>query len=128
MIIDELQRRAHANAKAKGFYEVYGFVTGMFWQQAQRTQGQNRNKVIDKGQQFKTVWLLARLMLINTELAEAAEAMRKEDGGNWPEELADAFIRLLDLAEWTNVDLYEETLAKMERNESRPRMHGGKLA
>ena len=37
------------------------------------------------------------LMLIVTELAEAMEAHRVQDQENFREEIADAFIRLLDL-------------------------------
>lgn len=42
------------------------------------------------------------------------------------EEAADVFIRLLDLCEARGIDLARVTLAKMNYNESRPRMHGGK--
>lgn len=80
---------------------------------------------------------LQLLMLVVTELAEAAEAVRH---GNPPcerpgmehfthaeEELADAVIRLIQMAGEYGWDLEAAVLAKMEFNETRPIKHG-KLA
>ena len=68
----------------------------------------------------------AILMLINSELAEALEAFRKGDWGNFLEELADVQIRLLDLAGGCGVDFDEAVLAKMDKNRGRGHRHGGK--
>lgn len=43
---------------------------------------------------------------------------------NFEEELADAFIRLADLAGSLGIDLHREVAAKMAKNELRPRKHG----
>ena len=77
------------------------------------------------------------LMLVTTELAEAAEAFRH---GNPPceragmehfshaeEEVADAIIRLLQMSGEYGWDIDAAIAAKMAFNESRPHMHG-KLA
>lgn len=40
------------------------------------------------------------------------------------DELADALIRILDLAGYLNIDLQSHVLAKMRYNESRPYKHG----
>lgn len=77
------------------------------------------------------------LMLVVTELAEAAEAFRH---GNPPcerpgmerfshaeEELADAVIRLLQMAGEFGWDIEAAIAAKMAFNETRPHRHG-KLA
>ena len=74
------------------------------------------------------------LMLIVTELAEACEALRH---GNPPDdkipefsgveaELADACIRIFDMAEARGYRLGEAICAKAKMNEGRPAMHGGK--
>jgi len=64
------------------------------------------------------------LMLIVTELAEAMEAHRTNDQANFKEELADTFIRLLDLCGGLKIDIEEEIAKKSERNKNRPYRHG----
>lgn len=64
------------------------------------------------------------LMLIVTEIGEAMEGYRKNDQENFREELADAFIRLLDLCGGYGIDIEEEIRKKSEKNKSRPHMHG----
>ncbi len=71
--------------------------------------------------------LLSLLMLVNTEVSEAAEAVRKGDHLNLQEELADICIRVFDFAEGLGFNLEQAIVNKMQSNESRPRKHG-KLA
>ncbi|MCA9407079.1 MAG: nucleotide pyrophosphohydrolase [Candidatus Omnitrophica bacterium] len=64
------------------------------------------------------------LMLIVTELAEAMEAHRKQDDANFKEELADSFIRLLDLCGGLKIDIEDEIHKKSLVNKKRPYKHG----
>jgi len=64
------------------------------------------------------------LMLIVTELAEACEADRKGDKENFNEEIADTFIRLMDLCGYLKIDIEEEIQRKYKKNEKRPYKHG----
>ena len=64
------------------------------------------------------------LMLIVTELAEAMEAHRHQDDANFKEELADTFIRLLDLCGGLKIDIEEEIYQKSLKNKQRPYKHG----
>ena len=64
------------------------------------------------------------LMLIVTELAEAMEAHRHQDPENFKEEIADTFIRLLDLCGGLKIDIEEEIAKKSEKNKGRPYKHG----
>ena len=64
------------------------------------------------------------LMLVVTELAEAMEAHRHQDQENFKEELADTFIRLLDLCGGLNIDIEEEIYQKSMVNKKRPYKHG----
>ena len=64
------------------------------------------------------------LMLIVTELAEAMEAHRIQDQVNFKEEIADAFIRLLDLCGGLEIDIEEEISKKSHKNKNRPYKHG----
>lgn len=74
-----------------------------------------------------TTVLLSKLMLITTEVAEAAEAIRKGDMANFAEELADICIRVFDVAGATGVDLESSIINKQKKNDKRKHMHG-KLA
>ncbi|HQP10034.1 MAG TPA: nucleotide pyrophosphohydrolase [Candidatus Omnitrophota bacterium] len=64
------------------------------------------------------------LMLIVTELAEAMEAYRHQDDANFREELADTFIRLLDLCGGLHIDIENEIYEKSLHNKKRPYKHG----
>ena len=64
------------------------------------------------------------LMLIVTELSEAMEAYRHEDKANFREEIADTFIRLLDLCGGLKIDIEEEIDKKSQINIKRPYKHG----
>ena len=73
---------------------------------------------------------LSCLMLIVTELAEAAQEVRQQRPSTldtFPVELADAFLRLLDLAEAHGIDLIRASEIKMTLNENRPHKHGGRI-
>lgn len=66
---------------------------------------------------------LAVLMLVVSELGEAAEAFRKNDRANFAEEIADTIIRLLDLACGYGIDLDAEVAKKAAFNAHRPIRH-----
>jgi len=61
--------------------------------------------------------MLGKLMLVVTEVGEAAEAVRHNNFDNFKEELADAIIRLLDIARSCGIDIDDEVLKKMKTNE-----------
>ena len=68
--------------------------------------------------------MLGKLMLVCCEVSEAAEAVRHNDIINFREELADTFIRLLDICGTMEIDIESEITAKMLINEKRPVRHG----
>lgn len=68
--------------------------------------------------------MLAKLMLVTTEIAEAAEAVRHKDHDNFCEELADAMIRLLDIFGAMNVNPCYWLDWKMQKNMGREYKHG----
>lgn len=77
--------------------------------------------------------VLSKLMLVVSELAEAAEAVRmadaqgaidREEKGNFAEEMADALIRMYDLCGNLGIDLGLWVEKKMAKNTGRPYKHG----
>jgi NTP pyrophosphatase (non-canonical NTP hydrolase) len=89
--------------------------------------------------------VLAKLMLVVTELAEAAEEVRDDKwtpyymGGELPDpatakpegfitEMADAVIRIFHLAGLLGLDLEGAIREKMAYNETRSHRHGGRKA
>lgn len=103
--LNELARECHEDSISKGFWE------GL--------------KPIDVN-----IGLM-KLMLVTTEVAEAAEVLRDDNDHAWEqhleEELADIIIRVLDLAEAYQLNIYNGVRQKMAKNLERPMMHG-KLA
>lgn len=80
----------------------------------------------------------ARLALIHSEISEALEDYRKNGipeaynekemgGGSFEEELADAVIRIFDLAGLLKIQIGSYILKKHKYNKTRPYRHGGKI-
>ena len=62
--------------------------------------------------------------MIITEISEAIESYRTNPfENNFGEELADAVIRIYDLAEKMGIDLQDKIDKKMKINEERPNKH-----
>jgi len=61
-------------------------------------------------------YMLASLMMVVTEISEAAEDVRHERWDHLPEELADAMIRLLGICGRLNIDIEKAITEKMGIN------------
>lgn len=106
--LNALVRLAHANSRAKGWYD-----------------GEQANRNVPE-----------MLALIHSEVSEALEDYRDgkmattgeadEKPCGFPSEIADVVIRIADLCGYLGIDLAEEVRRKHEFNLSRPRRHGGK--
>jgi len=64
------------------------------------------------------------LLRIHSEISEASEAVRDNDVEGFAEELANAFIRLVNLCEVWDINLEEEVIKKHNKNMERPFLHG----
>jgi NTP pyrophosphatase (non-canonical NTP hydrolase) len=144
MEINEMSERAHRNSTSKGFYELPNGILA-------RMEKDGYTKEAIKA--VKDAFICQRLMLITSELSEALEANRKgriapnlagmdldqahgvpfekafENNhvkDSFPDELADATIRIGDLAKWLDIDLDTHVRLKQFYNSKREVMHGGK--
>lgn len=117
MTINEMVEQAHANSKAKGW-----------WDEQMGAEKLRADRVI--------ATIPEKLALIHSEVSEALEEYRhgrmnttiREDGkpeGFWTE-IADILIRCGDLSGAHCVDLVHEVKQKMAYNATRPHRHGGK--
>lgn len=68
--------------------------------------------------------MLAKLALLTSEIGEAVEAVRKHDSVAFTEEIADLFIRLMDIAGSMNINIEREICKKMDINAGREKSHG----
>ena len=66
------------------------------------------------------------IALIHSEVSEALEAYREWDDANFAEECADIAIRLMDMCEYTGIDLWKAILEKHEINKGRSYRHDNK--
>lgn len=67
------------------------------------------------------------LALVHSEVSEALVAYMKQDKANFIEELADTFIRLVDLSHGLGMDLGTAVVEKLIKNSKRGFRHGGKV-
>jgi NTP pyrophosphatase (non-canonical NTP hydrolase) len=73
--------------------------------------------------------MLGKLMLVVTEISEAAEEVRHNDPIKFAREIGDAFVRLMDIVGTMEIDI-DSIITKdiMPSNESRPVKHGKKCS
>lgn len=128
----ELQRRVHAIARSKGWWD--DFPPGV--PPEQREGGAVEWASPEHLAHVRAVIVL--LALVTTEASEAIEEVRTGRLKLWhgvngkpeglPAELADVVIRCLDLAEGLGIDLAGAIEEKIAYNAGRTMRHGGKLA
>lgn len=126
----EFQRSVHENAQNKGFWEDYSLLTDRIYYSAERFTSENK-KMLEFLEQSM---IGQKLALIHSEVSEALEGVRH---GNPPDdkvpnynsaeaELADAMIRIMDLAEFMDWDVIGAMIEKSKFNTTRPYKHGKK--
>lgn len=102
MITYELQKDVHELAKRNGFWP-------------------------SRDEEHPFTYFASKLALVHSEVSEALEVLRAGGGLDFDklgEEMADAVIRLMDLAHALGIDLAQEVVSKHEKNKHRPFRHG----
>lgn len=150
--IEEMQKQVHLLAREKGWWPLFNWGQNRIEEMQKDIANPEYDK--DKKINFSEVNISEKLMLISDELSEAHEHYRGPDGittwfiddaqrkalyngdhsfaqeGRKPDgfwiELADAIIRILDLAGAYDIDMEDLIKLKHAYNKTRPYRHGNK--
>jgi NTP pyrophosphatase (non-canonical NTP hydrolase) len=124
MELKDLIKKAHANAEKKGFWDAERSIL-------EKMEHDELEPVFtdDEVKLVKSVFMVVKMALITSEVSEAVEALRKDDGTNFGEELADILIRWADMIGGTmDPEMMEKIIEdKMAVNANRPVRHGKKF-
>ena len=102
-----------------------------FWDSEDKLNALETNSVItyDDYNDFDNGLLCTRLALVGTEISEAIEAVRKGNLGllekdTLEDELADTFLRLMDVVGGLGIDIEAQLIWKSNLNKERGYKHG----
>lgn len=124
MNINKIAKEIHNNAKEKGFYkdslDLINFL-------------KDNNAPQSMIELVKNLFICQKLLLIQSEVSEAMEALRNSDlvidnemwvKHSFQDELVDTTIRIFDLAESLGIDLEKSIDWKHKYNITRENKHG----
>jgi len=126
--IAELSEEIHSNAKAKGFWEQGLDLPKMLMltvsELSEAMEADRKDKI------YRSNHFLKELD-INEEVSSEDEKYFQQEfevsvKNTIQDELADAMIRIMDIAQYMNIDLQWHIQMKMKYNELRPYKHGKK--
>ena len=121
MELNKLIEIAYNNIKSKGFINDYRMLLDSI---ADATNAKNHLQMDRLTSYCMNTERCKDLMLVNTELSEAIDALRNGDNNHFEEEIADTLIRLFSICGKYNINVENIVLDKMDVNKSRPIMHG----
>ena len=128
-VLKDLQDELHANAVDKGFWEKHDKLLSYV-----ASGSANEEHTKDMLSHVDLLYQMSRTMLVASELSEGVEGLRH---GNPPDdkipefdsfsvELADAVIRIFDMAGRFNLPVIDAIVAKAKFNTTRSHRHGCK--
>lgn len=121
MEIRELQKKVHQNAMNKGFWDKpHNFGNDLMLVVSELGECIEAHRCGD----FANIEAFNELIV--NETYDFETCFKREIKDSMEDELADAVIRILDMAEGYGVDLQKHIELKMEFNEKRERLHGKK--
>lgn len=123
-MLNDLAKRINEGAREKGFWNSMDSAIDVLEDHASE-YGASKDTI----KATKDAFIAQKIALVHGELSEAIEAMRKnrygkEQKDTFENEIADAIIRLLDIAGEMDIDINAEIAWKMDYNLHRPIKHG----
>jgi NTP pyrophosphatase (non-canonical NTP hydrolase) len=142
----ETQQKTYTTANEKGWWdsqEADPAAVTLAWEHAKTSRTLEIHRTGKEVDEVQRPWwkdeewnsehdyVAQKIALVHSELSEALvgyldHSDKIEGFTSMEEELADAVIRMMDMAEHYGWDLAGAILAKMKYNEGRSHMHGGK--
>lgn len=136
MDINFISRQIHENARSKGFWDKERNTGEMLMlivsEISEAMEADRENKYYDPN----TRYLVGKDLTVNGsrwafDIVDTSDEawrnwFRSEVKSTFEDELADAMIRIMDLAYSRNIDLESHILMKMRFNSMREHMHGKK--
>ena len=118
----DLIESAHSASKKKGFWDKERNVG-----ESLMLVTSELGEAIDahqKGKMFDSDNTDLKILINNISAESFNKRFKENVKDTFEDELADAVIRLFDLAGGMGIDLEKHIIAKMRFNQSRPRLHG----
>jgi NTP pyrophosphatase (non-canonical NTP hydrolase) len=120
MDINELCEKAHENAVQKGFYdkplEIGTLLMLVVSELGEALEADRKNDKAEEG--------IARLLIDFASDSVFKNNFKSRVKDTFEDELADAVIRIADIAGYLKIDLDAQIQAKMRYNSTRERLHG----
>lgn len=136
MDIKEISKQIHDNAKAKGFWDKERNLGEMLMlivsEVSEAMEADRESRYYDPETRYRVGKDLSvngakwAFEIVDSNDDAWCNWFRAEVKNTLPDELADAMIRIMDLAYSRNIDLEWHIKAKMRYNAMRPHMHGKK--
>ncbi len=121
MKIAELQKEIHQNAVNKGFYDKHNeFGTNLMLIVTELSESMEAHR----NNEFANLEEFEKLIVSDVNQMSYEETFKKYVKDTVEDELADAFIRILDICEFYKIDLQTFVEYKMRYNAKRERLHG----
>lgn len=136
MDIQAISKEIHENAKSKGFWDKERNLGEMLMlivsEVAEAMEADRENRYYDPETRYRVGKDLSvngskwAFEIVDSDDEAWRNWFRAEVKNTLADELADAMIRIMDLAYSRNIDLEWHIKAKMRYNSTRPHMHGKK--
>ena len=125
MYLNDLAKKIHSNSVKHGFYKDNPHIaTQLMLVVSELSEALEADQ---KGKHSVSPEFYDKMFYIKGYLAEHFnQDFENKTKDSFEDEIADAIIRLLDIAAWKNINIEKHIKLKMRYNATRPYLHGKK--